>query len=986
MNTGKQIKANIAYFIRYYRLMALAVVIALAVVTGSLTIGEAVRATLIKRVGERLGDTETVLFSRNSFFDGRIRLDGKKVLLSNGFISDAGRLTPVMVWGMDDKSVPPGGAKINRTLAEELNLTDSRAEIVLRLPATGMTPSGSLFVTSNYTTNCRLTYAGIVDREHGGNLGLKNEQTVPCNLFMNRDELASLLKVEGKINLLLSDRHLSEADISAVWTPALSGLREHSTGESVEITSDRIFLQKEVVEKVRMNHPDANRIFSYLANSVKHDGKTIPYSFVTAVDRYRGQRPAADELLLSEYASARLQAHLHDTVRLTYYTSSDLKTLREDTLYARVVGIIPLDELQADKTLSADFPGLSDVEKCTDWDSDLPIDLSLVTPEDEKYWEKYRTTPKVILSYQAVGERWSNPYGNATAVRLDESRTPATDGLTPAMFGLQILYPREAGLKAARNGVDFSSLFLSLGIFIIISAFLLMLIPLSEMLCRRREEMTLLTALGFPRKRIVQLLWRETAPVTALAALPGMVVGTGYTRLILILLGTLWKGATHTGDFVLMLRFYGLPVGMIVSTGIALGLLRIAIGRSLNRPGSRPNGKGRSLGRILPFSRTKLVLAGLCANRKRALLSFVTLATGVGIVFSVGLNRRGFTDSRQLRHGTGGYDLWCESSVPVYHNLATPQGRNKLSLQDLPDGTQTLQLFRFGADDASCLNLNKVSQPAVLGVDMDVLRQSEFNILHSIYPDDISVFDALKTAVDSVYPVVIDETVLRWGLMLKPGDTIHYESGTGKNVRLQLAGVLTNSVFQGNVLMDKRLFSELWSEITGSEIILFKLPDTAGEVERTRQLVSQALSEYGVSVSTTMRRLEEFNSVADTYLTIFLTLGGIGLLLGLMSFVIVVRKDLIARQEQIRLCLSLGFTRKNLAALLFRESCIIPLSAIGVGCVVSLLCVVSGLANIGIWIWLTAAGLFLLLILCVIVFIRKSVHTAIAEVSRPEIA
>ena len=90
-------------------------------------------------------------------------------------------------------------------------------------------------------------------------------------------------------------------------------------------------------------------------------------------------------------------------------------------------------------------------------------------------------------------------------------------------------------------------------------------------------------------------------------------------------------------------------------------------------------------------------------------------------MFSVGLNRKGFADSSQIRIGTGGYSLWCESSVPVYYDLSTSSGKAKLSLSDLPEDTEVLQCLRYNADDASCLNLNKVTTPTVLGINMKAL-------------------------------------------------------------------------------------------------------------------------------------------------------------------------------------------------------------------------------------------------------------------------
>ncbi|GAB6010915.1 FtsX-like permease family protein [Viscerimonas tarda] len=1051
-------KTNITFYIRYYKLIALAVLIMVAVIVGSLVVGDSVRSTLVQRVHERLGNTETILFSKNSFLESSVVDDplfegqGHGVLLSNGFISNVGQLIPVMVWGVDDKDIPKGGAKINQTLAEELKFKVQgskfevgESEIVLRLPATGLAPSGSLFVTDNYTSSARLALAGVVDAANGGNLNLKNEQIVPYNIFVNRTELASILEIENKINLILCEKPVSYADFSKIWTPALSGLNENRYAGFTEITSDRVFIQGDVVQTLCSNHPNANRLFSYLVNSIGKDGalpvSTIPYSFVTAADQYKGRALRNDEFIFSDYAANRIGAKLDDSICITYYVSKDLKTLSVDTLYGRVGQIVPLSELAVDKTLSADFPGLSDVEKCTDWDSDLPIDMSLITKEDEDYWTQYRTTPKILIPYSAVYEKWGNAYGNATAIRFPSaSPVIASPELEPAMFGIQLIQPKEMGLNAARNGVDFSSLFLSLGFFIILSAILLMLVPLSEMLYVRRNEIALFSALGYSKKRIVGILWRESAPVVVIASLLGIVAGLLYTWLILTLLGSLWKGATHTGGFTLFPSLSVVLAGFVAGLAISLVLLWRSLSSKFKKPLQPPRRGGfkvplrgirglstlatlfciflaatntaslfvvsgfllivtaacwgdyiiqikgkpspliprRGTFRASPAGRLEgLSWSNLYANRKRTLLSFFTLTAGVFIVFSVGLNRRGFADSSQLTSGTGGYSLWCESSVPVYHNMATEAGREKLALSDLPEDTRVIQMTRYSADDASCLNLNKVSQPTVLGVDMNLLKTADFEIEKHIYSGEKPVFDALQTGTDSVYPVLIDETVLMWGLMMNLGDTISYESGAGKRVYLQLAGMLKNSVFQGNVLMDKQLFSEIWGEITGSEIALVKINET--ETEETKKLLSQALNEYGVKVTTTAQRLKEFNSVTDAYLNIFLTLGGLGLLLGIMGFIIVIRKDLSSRTEQIALYRSLGFTDDRISKILVSENRLVPLSAVVVGVVSSLLGVSGGFANVGLWVWLSSFVLSLFLIVCIVVFIHKSVRLCLSK-------
>ncbi len=1026
---------NIRFYARYYRLVFLATLITVTVLVGSMVIGDSVRTTLVKRVAERLGDAQTIVFSRYSFmseemaeappFGGQAR----GILLTNGFISQKGKLIPVFVWGVNDRSVPKGAARINDALRQELGRDDPDA-LVLRLPASGLVPSGSLFVTENYTTSLRLTFEGVVGVEEGSNLSLKNEQVLPFNIFVNREELAESLQIGRKINLILSNQLLDAGKLARTWQPSSSGFTTHRKDDFTEMVSDRVFLPEKVVETICRNNPNANRLFSYLANSIERNETSIPYSFVTAADQYRGEALGKKEIILSDYSARRLHAQPGDSIRISYFTSHDLKTLKTDTVCLQVKAIVPLSELQEDKTLSAEFPGLSDVERCTDWDSDLPINMNLITDEDEKYWELYRNTPKAIIAYEAVAADWGNAYGSATAVRVPAAH-PDLSELTADMFGIQVIHPRDKGLYAAMNGVDFSGLFLALGFFIIVSALLLMLIPISEMLYQRRNEIDLLKALGYTRKRMARMLWRESAPVVLLASVVGVVAGLLYTSLNLWLLGNVWKGATHTDGFSVYPSAATIASGFFIGILLSLGLLYWTILRHLKDKKPIAGKKPRSIqwkkrlafiatlvsvstigtnlfylhsvvlfvvigmmcigtaalwGDYLicrkgaashgTFHADKLLWSTLFAHKKQAVLSFFALTIGVFIVFSVGLNRKGFSDSSQLRTGTGGFSLWCESSVPVYYNMSTAAGREKLSLTDLPGDTELMQCLRYSADDASCLNLNKVSTPTVLGVDMNALAASDFQIEQNLYSlDKEGTFRQMQLKEGNVYPALVDATVLTWGLMMNLGDTLWYENGRGQTIPVRLAGTISNSIFQGNILMDRTLFSEIWEENTGSEVFLLKTKEA--EKEEVKTLLSQALNEYGVRVSTTNERLQQFNTVTDTYLTIFLTLGGLGLLVGIMSFIIVIRKNLSARHREIDLYRTFGFTDKKIEEILYKENLLVPLYAIAVGVVSSLIGVSITFMNAGLSVWLLAFLFILFFVACVTVFVRRSVRKEI---------
>ena len=66
-------------------------------------------------------------------------------------------------------------------------------------------------------------------------------------------------------------------------------------------------------------------------------------------------------------------------------------------------------------------------------------------------------------------------------------------------------------------------------------------------------------------------------------------------------------------------------------------------------------------------------------------------------------------------------------------------------------------------------------------------------------------------------------------------------------------------------------------------------------------------------------RLNEFNAVQNTYLSIFSTLGGLGILLGTIGLAIVVGRNVMERRGQLGLMQAVGFTRDSLAKMVLAE-------------------------------------------------------------------
>lgn len=1015
--------ASRSYYKRFYWLVASAVAVMTAVMAGSLLLGDSVRGSLMDRVDERLGKAQTVVQTGTGFLaDTVLRqplLDGAPgFLLADGFVSANGQLTPVTVWGTDDLRLTPGQAQVNAELARTLAFGTAETDIpaskplgtveaatlgasagkplgtvVLHLPSTTLVPSNSLFVSQRYATELRLRVTGIQSSADGGNLLLHNEQVRPLNIFISRREMGRALGVEGRVNVILSPRLLSPEAFAAVWKPAYSGITTTDQDTTTVVGTDRVLLPQAVVDSLR---PTA-RYLAYFVNSLSAvesqptlsatPKDTIPYSFVTATDQLRG-----DEAVVSDYAARRLGLSVGDSLWMDYYVSrGELKQLLTRSHRFRVKAVVPMSAMQQQAALiAADFPGLSGVKRCTDWDSDLPIDMGRISRADEDYWERYRQTPKALVSLDAVGSDWGGHFGTATKVCTagDLSR------LTPQSLGVSVVQPRQAALHAAQSGTDFGTLFLALGFFIIVAALLLMQNPLSEMLFLRRQEIALYSVMGFSRWQTARRLVGEALPVVLVAAPVGVLAGYAYAALILWLLAGPWSGATHTDGFAL----HANPLTVVLALGVALAMATamlcltvyrstadgqvdgggsIAAGKpprtnssavaaagarerrpQANAPFSKP-GKAPTPGLSLHGS---LIRASLGYYRSQHRLSFWTLALGVLIVFAVGLNRPDFSHADKKL--TGGFLLYAESRIPIQYDLNQPKARRHLHLGNLPDGVAFLQLPRHTEDEASCLNLNRVATPSVVG--MDGHAMADFGISLPPWNDGDST---------APIPVAIDEEALTWSMMGRVGDTLTYKASDGSTVRAVVAATYPTGILHGHAVMDRRHFLRLWHDESGSRIVL-----------ANQDCDLSPLRDYGLSITTTTERLSHFFEVTDTYLGIFMSLGGLGLLLGLMGLVIVIRKNLAARNSELRLYHALGFAPAAIEGMLRREQLVVPLLAIVAGVAGGLLA--WALGRLVVWgvswrallspqspaAWGTAAVLVVAMISLTWIIINKSIN------------
>ncbi|MFC1553680.1 FtsX-like permease family protein [candidate division KSB1 bacterium] len=354
-------------------------------------------------------------------------------------------------------------------------------------------------------------------------------------------------------------------------------------------------------------------------------------------------------------------------------------------------------------------------------------------------------------------------------------------------------------------------------------------------------------------------------------------------------------------------------------------------------------------------------------RRFRSLALAGLLASGLFIVFTVGANRQNsLTDAEKRESGTGGFAMIGESMLPILYDLNSEKGRNFYSLNEIDPEKVRFILFRVKeGDDASCLNLNRVSNPQIIGIDPnEFIIRKPFSFIETIPEvDPDNPWEILSQDLpDNVIPGIADHSVIVWGMGKSVGDIIEYISESGEIFKVKLVGGLANSIFQGNIIISEKAFLDKYPSTTGSNIFLVDTP--ISESEDIYQKINWALQDQGVDLTHSSDKLAQFNKVENTYLSIFLLLGTFGLILGSIGIGIVISKNVKERKSEFALLRAVGFKRDKIQLLILTEHFFLFFAGVFLGIITALLATIPSLMTPGSNIPYTT--LILLLVLVVI--------------------
>ena len=610
----------------------LGVAVATAVLTGALLVGDSLRGSLRAAVLERLGGVACAVQSPG-FFREQLAADiaatagypyscaaMAPVVLMRGSVSHAvthAAARHVQVLGVDDRfwqldarknqqHGEPAGHRVtlNQTLADDLGARPGDDVLVHIARPAAQSPETALGRRDDTTLTLRLTIDRVLPACGLADFALAPGQAVPRNAFIPLATLQHALAQPGRVNTLLvsavsdSDAPLLQALCQRCATLPDLGLtlRTSEAHDYVSLESDAFLLAPPVEAAARAAAEAIGgrtaAILAYLANTIAVETRPdtiVPYSIVAAIDSSSDVLArmtlidgapvpalAPREILLNDWTAQQLDARPADTFRLSYYVVGPAGNLATETATFRLAGVVRLAGAADDAGFAPDYPGVTDATALADWNPPFPIDLRLIHPQDEDYWQQHRTTPKGFICL-ADGQRlWAHDperFGRLTALRAyPAAAAPQYEAelrrrLDVAQLGLRVDAVRTRALAASEGATAFGGLFLGFSFFLIVAAAMLITLLYRLGVEQRAGEIGLLLATGFRARRILGLLLGEGVLVALLGTAVGLLLAGGYATLMLAGLRS-WWGTTIETSF---LHFHATATSYV--SGYLAGLL-----------------------------------------------------------------------------------------------------------------------------------------------------------------------------------------------------------------------------------------------------------------------------------------------------------------------------------------------------------------------------------------------------------------------------
>lgn len=623
MNFSKLVIQSLRFHARTGLPVLAGCAISAAVLVGALFIGDSVRGSLARIALHRLGRIHVALDAGSRHFrdDLARRLDAKAstVLRVSGMaIRDGGQkqVNRVEVLGIDGAflglaasptgiALSPGEVAVNEKLASALGVK-AGDEVSLRMVRPDLLSRDAPLSSGKEgnTRRSRVTLKAVLADAQLGRFSLRSDQAAPMNAFVDLKWLQDTLGLEHRANMLLAgDTSLATAGaaLREAWVPEDAGLRIRTLESHgiVQLESERIYLDPAVSSAAADLLPDSATTLTYLVNSISTPGgRSTPYSFMTALspgaDRGLGPVPPGmkdDEILVNRWLADQLSVRAGDRVRVAYseLTATGKFTGRHRDF--RVRRVLEMDTLEAERALVPEFPGLTDVESCRDWDIGIITDEEKLRDRaNEAYWNRYRQTPKAFVTLEAGRAMWANRFGDTMAIRTLSTVVDAENlsaqlrtGIDPIGVGLEFRPVRDQASRAASGAMDLGQLFLGMSFFLVAASLLLTAMLFVFSVEKRSRDIGVLLAVGYPPRQVRRLFLAEGFILALAGSLAGVPLGIGYARFLIWGLEAPWSGAVANTSIEFHTGIGSAAMGVAAATLVSLLAMILAMGRQTRR-------------------------------------------------------------------------------------------------------------------------------------------------------------------------------------------------------------------------------------------------------------------------------------------------------------------------------------------------------------------------------------------------------------------
>ncbi|MBI4604052.1 MAG: FtsX-like permease family protein [Planctomycetes bacterium] len=352
-----------------------------------------------------------------------------------------------------------------------------------------------------------------------------------------------------------------------------------------------------------------------------------------------------------------------------------------------------------------------------------------------------------------------------------------------------------------------------------------------------------------------------------------------------------------------------------------------------------------------------LVRLGASYGRRapgRSFASVLLVASASFVLVTVAASRRDPASGGPRKgSGDGGFALVARASVPFTSSLAAPEGREALSLSEEASGLlgrAQVHAFRLRpGDDASCLNLYRPRSPSVLGAPRSFLERGGFAWSRSLAEtaaERANPWLLLERELPGgAVPAVGDASTVRWILHAGLGDDIAVADESGGELRLRIAGLLSHSLFQGELLVSERRFLEAFPGTSGYAYLLVEAaPRDAAPLAAA---LERDLAGHGLDAEPAGEVLAGFQAVENTYLATFQLLGGLGLLLGTAGLGALLLRNVEERRAELAVLRAVGYPGGAVALVLVVETASLLALGLAAGSGAAIVAVLPNAASAG---------------------------------------